>query len=88
MTALGYLSEPFEMLTFWETGQAAGCCPQQCSYGAQAFLLGRLASLLFFFFSLSFFACLQPSFGRVSQTEVLVSTALRRAAQAAVATAF
>lgn len=49
------------------------------------FSFGRLASLFFFF---SCFVCPQPSFRRVSKTEVLVSTALRRAAQAAVTTAF
>lgn len=48
------------------------------------FSFGRLASLFFF----PCFVCPQPSFRRVSKTEVLVSTALRRAAQAAVTTAF
>lgn len=86
MTAIGYLSESFEMLTFWEVGWVF-----VHSSVAMAPSLSPLAGLLhffFFFFFSFFFACLQPSFGRVSQTEVLVSTALRRVAQAAVASAF
>lgn len=65
-------------MTFWEASQAAGWLSTACSYGSQAF---RLWQASFFFF---FFACSQPSFRRVFKTEILVSTALSRAAQAAV----